>query len=142
MEPPDPGAVGHRRAPELVDGGRGVATPSTFITGSIVTNHPVVLVDGIRSYRDVAVITHDAFPDRFLKITAGVCFGDSGGPLFHEDTVVAPNSWTFSYRCAGPNLEYGSTRPRPRPSGRPTCSRPSAPAGRSSRADRRTLCHA
>jgi S1-C subfamily serine protease len=72
-----------------------------------MANHPVVLFDGIRSYRDVSVITeHDAFPDRFLKITAGVCFGDSGGPLFHEGTVVALNSWTFSMRCAGPNLEY------------------------------------
>jgi hypothetical protein len=26
--------------------------------------------------------------------------------LFHEDTVVAINTWTFSARCAGPNLEY------------------------------------
>jgi hypothetical protein len=67
----------------------------------------VVLVDGIRSYRDVSVITeHDAFPDRFLKITAGVCFGDSGGPLFHQGTVVAINTWTFSTRCSAPNLEY------------------------------------
>ena len=41
-----------------------------------------------------------------LKITAGVCFGDSGGPLFHGETIVALNTWTFSYRCAGPNLEY------------------------------------
>ena len=78
-----------------------------YITGSAMANHPVVLFDGIRSYRDVSVITeHDAFPDRFLKITAGVCFGDSGGPLFHEGTLVAINSWTFSMRCAGPNLEY------------------------------------
>ena len=78
-----------------------------YITGSAAANHPVVMFDGIRSYRDVSVITeHDLFPDRFLKITAGVCFGDSGGPLFHEGTVVAINTWTFSYRCAGPNLEY------------------------------------
>ena len=35
-----------------------------------------------------------------------MCFGDSGGPLFHGDTVVALNTWTFSARCAGPNLEY------------------------------------
>ena len=48
----------------------------------------------------------DAFPDRFLKITQGVCFGDSGGPLFHDGTLVALNTWTFSYRCDGPNLEY------------------------------------
>lgn len=41
-----------------------------------------------------------------MSITAGVCFGDSGGPLFHGDTIVALNTWTFSYRCDGPNLEY------------------------------------
>ena len=78
-----------------------------YLTGSAFADHPVVVFDVIRSYRGVSVITeHDLFPDRFLKITAGVCFGDSGGPLFHEDTVVALNSWTFSARCAGPNLEY------------------------------------
>jgi len=78
-----------------------------FITGSLLSNHPVVLVDGIRSFRDVSVITeHDAFPDRFLKITQSTCFGDSGGPLFHDGTVVAINTWTFSTRCSGPNLSY------------------------------------
>lgn len=78
-----------------------------FVTGSLFANHPVVLTDGIRSFRDVTVITeHDAFPDRFLKITQSVCFGDSGGPMFHDGTVVALNTWTFSARCSGPNLEY------------------------------------
>ena len=78
-----------------------------FITGSLLANHPIVFADGIRSFRDVSVITeHDSFPDRFLKITKSVCFGDSGGPLFHEGTVVALNTWTFSTRCSGPNLEY------------------------------------
>jgi hypothetical protein len=78
-----------------------------FITGSAASPKAITIFDGIRSYRDVTAITeHDAFPDRFLKITAGVCFGDSGGPLFHDGTVVALNTWTFSYRCAGPNLEY------------------------------------
>ena len=78
-----------------------------FATGSAGANHPFVIDDGIRSYRDVTVITeHDLFPDRFLKITQSVCFGDSGGPLFHNGTVVALNTWTFSYRCSGPNLEY------------------------------------
>jgi hypothetical protein len=31
---------------------------------------------------------------------------DSGGPVFHRGKIVALNTWTFSYRCDGPNLEY------------------------------------
>lgn len=78
-----------------------------YITGSVAAPNAIVDYDGDRSYRDVSLITeHDAFPDRFLKVTAGVCFGDSGGPLFHEGTVVGLSAWTFSYRCSGPNLEY------------------------------------
>jgi hypothetical protein len=78
-----------------------------FITGSAASPKAITVFDGVRSYRDVTAIpAKDAFPDRFLKITAGVCFGDSGGPLFHGDTIVAINTWTFSYRCSGPNLEY------------------------------------
>jgi Trypsin len=78
-----------------------------FITGSVFSDHPIVIVDGIRSFRHVSVVSeHDAFPDRFLKITQSTCFGDSGGPLFHEGTVVAINTWTFSTRCSAPNLSY------------------------------------
>ena len=78
-----------------------------YLTGSAGSPRAITVYDGIRSYKDVSVITeHDLFPDRFLKITHGVCFGDSGGPMFHEGTVVALNTWTFSYRCDGPNLEY------------------------------------
>ncbi len=78
-----------------------------FITGSAGSPNAITTFDGVRSYRDVTAITrHDAFPDRFVKITKGVCFGDSGGPMFHGHTIVALNTWTFSYRCDGPNLEY------------------------------------
>jgi Trypsin len=78
-----------------------------FVIGSAFSPNQVTIFDGVRSYREVTAInTHDAFPDRFLKITAGVCFGDSGGPLFHDGTIVALNTWTFSARCSGPNLEY------------------------------------
>ena len=78
-----------------------------FVIGSAFSPNQITIFDGVRSYREVtAITTHDAFPDRFLKITAGVCFGDSGGPLFHEGTIVALNTWTFSARCSGPNLEY------------------------------------
>jgi Trypsin len=78
-----------------------------FITGSGASPNAIIVYDGIRSYREVTAIpAQDAFPDRFLKITASLCFGDSGGPVFHDGTVVAINTWTFSYRCAGPNLVY------------------------------------
>ena len=78
-----------------------------FVTGSTVSPKAIVVVDGVRSYRDVTAIpARDAFPDRFLKITQSTCFGDSGGPLFHEGTVVGINTWTFSLRCSGPNFAY------------------------------------
>ncbi|HEX6355634.1 S1 family peptidase [Actinophytocola sp.] len=78
-----------------------------FITGSAASPTAITVYDGARSYKDVTVITeHDLFPDRFVKITKSVCFGDSGGPMFHEGTLVALNSWGYSLRCAGPNLEY------------------------------------
>jgi hypothetical protein len=78
-----------------------------FVTGSLASPKAIVVVDGVRSYRDVTAIpARDAFPDRFLKITQSTCFGDSGGPLFHEGTVVGINTWTFSLRCSGPNFSY------------------------------------
>jgi Trypsin len=78
-----------------------------FITGSAASPKAITVFDGVRSFREVGALpAEDAFPDRFLKITKGVCFGDSGGPLFHNGTLVALNTWTFSWRCDGPNLEY------------------------------------
>lgn len=78
-----------------------------FITGSAFSPKAITVFDGIRSYRQVSALpAQDAFPDRFLKIGQSVCFGDSGGPVFHDGTVVALNTWTFSARCDGPNLEY------------------------------------
>jgi Trypsin len=78
-----------------------------YVTGSAASPKAITVYDGVRSYRDVSVSpARDAFPDRFVKIGKSVCFGDSGGPLFHEGTVVGLNAWTFSYRCDGPNLEY------------------------------------
>jgi hypothetical protein len=84
-----------------------------FVTGSAASPKAITVYDGARSYRDVTLITtHDLFPDRFFKVTAGVCFGDSGGPMFHDGTIVALNTWTFSYRCDGPNLEYRLDSPQ------------------------------
>jgi Trypsin len=78
-----------------------------FITGSAFSAKPITVDDGIRSFRDVTAIpAQDAFPDRFLKITSGVCFGDSGGPVFHDGVIVAMNTWSNGARCSGPDLEY------------------------------------
>jgi hypothetical protein len=78
-----------------------------YIRGSAASPAAITEYDGVRSYREVSLIpAQDAFPDRFVKITKSVCFGDSGGPLLHKGTVVGLNAWTFSYRCDGPNLEY------------------------------------
>lgn len=83
-----------------------------FIKGSALSPNQVTVFDGVRSYREITAInTHDAFPDRFIKVTAGVCFGDSGGPMLHDGTIVALNTWTFSLRCTGPNLEYRTDSP-------------------------------
>ena len=78
-----------------------------FVIGSIFSPAQVWLDSGNRNYKDVTVITEDeAFADRFVKITASTCFGDSGGPLFHGDTVVAINTWTSSARCSAPSFAY------------------------------------
>ena len=95
-----------------------------FVTGSVGSPKAITVYDGARSYRDVSVITtQDLFPDRFVKITKSVCFGDSGGPMFHEGTLVALNTWTFSYRCDGPNLQYRvDSEPAQDVPATPTCS--------------------
>jgi Trypsin len=83
-----------------------------FVRGSILSPKGEATADG-RNYTTVTVITeHDAFPDRFLKITASTCFGDSGGPLFHGSTEVAVNTWTSSTRCDAPSLSYRLDAPR------------------------------
>ena len=78
-----------------------------FVTGNIVSPAGVAFDSGNRNYKDVTVINeHEAFADRFVKITASTCFGDSGGPLFHGETQVAINTWTSSARCVGPSYSY------------------------------------
>lgn len=77
-----------------------------FSRGSAVSPNGQGIYSGTRSFRHVSALGNDAFPDRFLKISASVCLGDSGGALFHGDTLVGINVWTYSLRCSGPNLEY------------------------------------
>jgi hypothetical protein len=63
--------------------------------------------DGTRSFVSVQILNlRDAYPDRYVKISAANCPGDSGGPLLHGDTVVGITVWTNSLRCEGPGLDY------------------------------------
>jgi hypothetical protein len=65
-----------------------------FITGSIVSHDPSFLASGNRNYKSVSVMTeHETYADRFVKITSSTCFGDSGGPLFRGQTIVAISAW-------------------------------------------------
>ncbi len=83
-----------------------------FVKGNIVSPKGEATADG-RNHKDVSVITeHEAFADRFVKITASTCFGDSGGPLFHGETEVAINTWTSSARCVAPSFSYLLDAPR------------------------------
>lgn len=77
-----------------------------FVTGSAMSATGSILDYLARSYTEVTVLGHDAFPDRYLKISAANCFGDSGGALFHGSTLVAITIWTNSARCEGPGLDY------------------------------------
>jgi hypothetical protein len=77
-----------------------------FIRGSGMSATGAVLLYMSRSFAEVRALGHDAYPDRYLKISAANCFGDSGGALFHGETVVAITIWTNSARCEGPGLDY------------------------------------
>jgi Trypsin len=77
-----------------------------FTMGSVVSPVGAAVVPEIRGYTHVTALGHDAFPDRYLKISAANCFGDSGGPLLHDGTVVGVTIWTNSARCQGPGLDY------------------------------------
>ena len=84
-QPAQPGAP-----PERDVHRRGLRHTDEYVTGSAASPTAITVYDGARSYRDVSALpalpANDAFPDRFVKITKSVCFGDSGGPLFHGDT--------------------------------------------------------
>ena len=60
-----------------------------------------------RHYKDVSVITeHDRFADRYVKITASLGMGDSGGPLFYKGVEVAINAAGLGWKCIAPNYSY------------------------------------
>jgi len=80
-----------------------------FITGSFrAGRNPMLAVRWSgRNFKDVGVLTeHDAFGDRYLKVTECTAFGDSGGPTFHDGKVIAVTVWGGSSRCVGPAYQY------------------------------------
>lgn len=79
---------------------------SGYELGNSISPNGVAIYDGIRRFREVVPLGQDAYPDRYLKVSAGICIGDSGGPLLHDGTVVAINVWGNSLRCGAPSLEY------------------------------------
>ena len=52
------------------------------------------------------IAEHDLFAARYLKISANVGFGDSGGPLFYKGAEVAMNSVLLSARRVAPDHSY------------------------------------
>jgi hypothetical protein len=63
-------------------------------------------VPGYRSYREVSALGDGPYPDRYVMHSTGNCIGDSGGPIFHGDTVVGVGDWVLSLRCDGPAFHY------------------------------------
>jgi secreted trypsin-like serine protease len=108
----EPAPIAHQGDVDALDPGSDTVTVvgygvNAFTEGSAFSPQFQVEIIGTRSFRDVAILNlHDAFPDRFVKISAGNCFGDSGGPLFHGHTVVAITAWVNGPRCDTPGLDY------------------------------------
>jgi hypothetical protein len=77
-----------------------------FLLGSGVA--PVGAAESLgRQFRDdVVLLGHDLYPDRYVKISEANCFGDSGGPLLHQGTVVGITVWTDSARCAANGMDF------------------------------------
>ena len=82
--------------------------PTNSSLAAPLSPNAITVYDGARSYKDVSVITtHDLFSDRFVKITDRACASATQADRCSmRGTLVALNTWTFSSRCAAPNLQY------------------------------------
>ena len=74
--------------------------------GSIMSRTASATRHAYRSYRDASVLGEGPYPDRIVMTSNANCFGDSGGPLFHGNTVVALHDWGFDLRCEAPSGHY------------------------------------
>jgi Trypsin len=65
---------------------------------------------GPRNYKDVTILEgqRTATGELYLKVSAGQCFGDSGGPQFVKgtSTIAAVNSWGQSRVCSDHGYGY------------------------------------
>lgn len=80
-----------------------------YVAGSVMSwrNPQTYELWSGRNNRDVSVVTeHEAFADRYVKITEGLGFGDSGGPLLYKGVEVAINNVIRSGRPAAPTFSY------------------------------------
>jgi hypothetical protein len=77
-----------------------------------------------RRKAQVMLISLHSHPDRAYAVFSankgqahqgGTCFGDSGGPVFHDtgdaEILVAVNSWAQNYSCAGKSGGYRVDQP-------------------------------
>jgi len=77
-----------------------------FVRGSAVSPAGAARSVGRTFKEGVTLLGGGPFPDRYALISAANCFGDSGGPLFHGETVVGVTVWTNSWRCDGTGFDY------------------------------------
>lgn len=63
-------------------------------------------VPSYRTYREVSILGFGPYPDRIVMTSSANCPGDSGGPLFHGQTVVGLHDWTFGLRCDSASGHY------------------------------------
>ncbi len=82
-----------------------------FVSGSVASwygRNPNTQMpfDG-RHFKTVQAINNsEVYADRYLKTTTGTSFGDSGGPLFFDKTIVGVTVWGESLRCESPAYEF------------------------------------
>jgi len=75
------------------------------VTSSLAGGFAAPVWNG-RNYKDVSVNTEDGqFADRYLSLSAGMYICDSGGAVFHGDTLVGVNS-----NCTSPTSPFDAFR--------------------------------
>ena len=78
-----------------------------FRRGNNVSQLEPPIFHGGRSFRtDVRILGSGPYPDRYLQVSVGNCFGDSGGPLFHEDVIIGLIVWVNGWSCDATGFDF------------------------------------